>query len=56
MESESRTFKLDKATKNTYRYEEQTDGTPPAFGKIYVQKWLIDGQPPEEIEVEVSEA
>lgn len=56
MEAETRTFELDKTTKNTYRYEEVTDGQPPAFGKIYVQKWLVDGEPAEEVEVTVEEA
>lgn len=51
-----RTFELDKTTKNTYRYAEVTEGEPPAMGKIYVQKWLIDGEPPEEVEVTVEEA
>jgi len=54
--NETRTFEHDKTTKNTYRYEEVTDGEPPAFGKIYLQKWLIGGEaPPERIEVSVSE-
>jgi hypothetical protein len=53
MKSETRTFELEKVTKNTFRYEEATDGVPPAFGKIYVQKWLIDDEPPDELSVTV---
>jgi len=55
MVSETRRFEYDKSTKNTYRYQEVTDDEPPAIGKIYVQKWIVDGQPPEEIEVTIEE-
>lgn len=52
MEPETRTFEYDDETKNTYRYEEEMNGEPPAFGKIYVQKWLVGEEPPERMEVE----
>ncbi len=44
-------FRHDKETKNTHRYKEETNGQPPIVGSIYVQKWAIEGERPEEIEV-----
>lgn len=38
------TFTLEKETKNTYRYQEELSGEPPAIGTLYVQKWVL-GQP-----------
>ncbi len=34
-------FKLERETKNTVRYEEETAGQPPAVGTLYVQKWAL---------------
>ena len=44
MKATTMTFKRLKETKNTVRFEEQTDpGKPPVIGTIYIQKWFIGG-------------
>ena len=40
-----RVFELEKETKNTVRYQEVTEGQPPAIGTIYIQKWVLKGTP-----------
>ena len=38
----SLSFKRLRETKNTVRFEEQTEpGKPPVVGTIYIQKWFI---------------
>ena len=39
-------FKLEKETKGTFRYAEETTGQPPKIGTLYVQKWAIPTPPP----------
>ena len=56
MEAQTLTFSLERETKNTIRYAEQTDGNPPTVGTIYVQKWAIGDDPPKTLTVTVSEA
>ena len=34
-------FKLEKETKGTFRYAEETAGQPPKIGTLYVQKWAL---------------
>jgi len=34
-------FELERETKNTYRYKEITEGTPPVVNTIYIQKWAL---------------
>lgn len=48
------TFRHDKETTNTHRYKEETDGQPPIVGNIYIQKWAIEGERPDKIEVTLS--
>ena len=50
------TFRLERATKNTYRYEEETDGMPPAIRTLYIQKWAVGSNPPQKVTVTVSPA
>lgn len=50
------TLTLDKETKSTWRYEEVAEDEPARLGKVYIQKWAIDGEPPEEIDVAVTPA
>lgn len=38
-------FDYEKATKNTIRYKEVTDGQPPLIGTVYIQKWGLTGTP-----------
>jgi len=48
------TFKLEKETKNTYRYQEQPeDGKPPVISTIYVQKWFLGNPAPKEITITI---
>ena len=49
-------FRLERETKNTYRYEEETDGMPPAVRTLYIQKWALGINPPEKITVIISTA
>jgi len=37
----SATFKLDKETKNTVRYAEETEGRRPVVGTVYVDKYEL---------------
>ena len=46
MEAKILEFALERETKNTVRYEEQTSGQPPAVGTLYVQKWALGSPPP----------
>ena len=55
MEAQTLTFSLERETKNTIRYSEQTDGAPPAVGTIYVQKWAMGENPPKTLTVTVAE-
>ena len=55
MEAQTLTFSLERETKNTVRYSEQTGGNPSAVGTIYVQKWAIGDNPPKTLTVTVSE-
>jgi len=58
----TRDFTFEKATKNTYRYQEvaaQTDGTPDEMapdvcGAIYIGKWALPTKP-QRIRVTVEE-
>jgi hypothetical protein len=47
-------FKVDKATKNTVRYEEvPEEGKPPIVGTIYVQKWYLGNPAPVELRITI---
>ena len=55
MESQSITFTLERETKNTIRYQEDSNGKPPAIGTLYLQKWLVGDRPPRKLTVTVAE-
>ena len=55
MEPQTLTFTVEKQTKNTIRYTEQTDDKPPAIGTLYVQKWLLGQDPPTKLTVTIQE-
>ena len=55
MEPQILMFKVERETKNTVRYQEQTDGKPPAIGTLYVQKWALGEKPPETIAVTIQD-
>lgn len=47
-------LKLDKTTKNTYRYEEEPEeGQPPVLNTVYVQKWFLGNPAPAEIRISI---
>ena len=52
------TFKLEKDTKNTRRYQEEAGDGPPIIGTLYVQQWalrkLTGGDLPEHLRVTVT--
>ena len=35
------TFKVEKDTKNTRRYQEEAGDSPPIIGTLYVQQWAL---------------
>jgi hypothetical protein len=51
----TRTFAFEKATKNTYRFQEEPGaGEPPIIGTLYVQKFIFNGTTPGHITVTLS--
>ena len=46
-------FLVERETKNTVRYEEQTDGQPPSVGTLYVQKWALGNPVPQKLKVTI---
>lgn len=45
---------FEKATKRTYRFQEESNGQPPRVGTLYVQQWAFGSQePPQRIKVTV---
>ena len=51
----TRVFVFEKATKNTYRFQEEPGaGEPPVIGTLYVQKYIFNGATPERITVTLS--
>ena len=42
-----------KATKGTYVYEEESGDQPPVIRTLYIQKWALGSNPPEEIQVTI---
>jgi hypothetical protein len=55
MEPQTLIFTLEKETKNTIRYQEETDGKPPAVGTLYLQKWLLGKEAPKTLSVTIQE-
>ena len=46
------TIRLEKPTKNTFKYEEVSeDGEAPIAGTLYLQKWFVGSNPAQEWEV-----
>jgi hypothetical protein len=47
-------LKLEKSTKNTFRYTEiPAEGQPEIIGTLYIQKWFLGSNPPEQIKVTI---
>jgi hypothetical protein len=55
MEPQTITFTVERETKNTVRYQEQTDGKPPAIGTLYVQKWALGDNAPQTLSVTIQD-
>ena len=48
-------FTLERETKNTFRYNEDTeDGKPPKIGSLYVQKWALPKPAPSRLTLTLS--
>ena len=56
MDQQIISFTMERETKNTIRYQEETNGNPPAIGTLYLQKRLLGETPPVKLQVTVSEA
>lgn len=56
METQQLTFTLERETKNTVRYQEQTDVNPAVIGTVYIQKSTVGNNPPKAITVTISNA
>ncbi len=55
MEEQTIKFTLERETKNTVRYMEDSEGKPPIVGTIYLQKWALGTNPPKALKIVVSE-
>ena len=55
MEQRIISFTMERETKNTIRYQEDSNGHPSAIGTLYIQKWLLGDAPPTRLQVTVSE-
>jgi len=53
MEKQEIVFEAERATKNTIRYQEMTEGKPPRVGALYIQKWVVGTNPPRRIKVTI---
>ena len=47
-------FTFEKETKNTYRYQVELEGKPPAITTLYIMKWALGTKPPVRIKVTVT--
>jgi len=58
MEKLELTFKAEKDTKNTRRYQEEATDGPPIVGTLYIQQWalrkLTGGDLPDRVRVTVT--
>jgi len=47
-------FAFERATKNTFRYQEVVEpGYPPKIGTIYIQKWIVGNKAPAKLKVTI---
>ena len=44
-------MKLEKSTKNTYRYSEVIEDKPPVLGTVYIQRYVLGSTPPKELKI-----
>lgn len=55
MRKQTIAFVFERETKNTVRYQEETEGQPPAIGTLYVQKWALGKDVPQKLIVTLEE-
>lgn len=55
MEKKEIVLEKEKETQNTIRYKYEPSGQPPAVKTVYIQKWALGENPPEEIKLTVEE-
>ena len=53
MEPQTLTFTMERETKNTIRYQEETEGKPPVVGTLYVQRWALGEPAPQRLTVTI---
>ena len=53
METQTLTFTVERETKNTIRYQEQTKGKPPVVGTLYIQRWALGEPAPQKLTVTI---
>jgi len=47
-------FTFERATKNTFRYQEVVEpGHPPKVGAFYIQKWIVGSEAPARLKVTI---
>jgi len=53
VETQRLVFVLERETKNTMRYQEESEGKPPVVGTLYVQRWALGSPVPARLEVTI---
>ena len=56
MERQTLVFVTERETKNTVRFQEETNGKPPAVGTLYVQRWALGEPLPQRLTVTIEAA
>ena len=56
MNTRTLTFAMERQTKNTVRYQEQTGGEPPVVGTLYVQRWALGTPIPQRLTITIEAA
>ena len=56
METQELKFVLEPETKNTVRYQEQSNGESAVIGTVYIQKSTLGSNPPTDLVVTISES
>jgi hypothetical protein len=56
MDKQTLTFTLERETKNTIRFKEDSNGQPPTIGTLYIQKHAVGNKPPSKLFVTLTGA
>jgi len=54
MDQQTLVFVVERETKNTVRYQEETAGKPPVVGTLYVQRWALGEPVPQQLTVTIA--